>query len=87
MAITKRKISLSLATDLVALIDRRATKQGGATRSAIIDAAVRAWATRSTAKEIDDATAAYYQSLTPAERDEDATWARLGNANVRSEKA
>ena len=82
----KHKVSLSLQADLVAWIDRQAARKRGQTRSGIVEQAVRGLARRSAAKDIEDATVAYYQALTSSERDEDEAWARLGDATFRSDE-
>jgi metal-responsive CopG/Arc/MetJ family transcriptional regulator len=86
MALRKHKVSLSLPADLVAWIDRQAARKRGQTRSGVVEQAVRGWAKRATAKDIEDATVAYYQAMTAAERDEDAAWSRLGDSAVRSDE-
>jgi metal-responsive CopG/Arc/MetJ family transcriptional regulator len=80
----KYKVSLSLSADLVAWIDRLAARKRGATRSGVVEQALRGWARRSAAKDIEDATVAYYQSMTSSERSEDETWSRLGETSFRS---
>ena len=82
----KHKVSLSLPADLVAWIDRQAARKRGQTRSGVVEQAVRSWARRSAAKNIEDATVAYYQAMTSAERDEDETWSRLGGTTLRSDE-
>ncbi len=85
MTVRKHKVSLSLPADLVAWIDRQAARKRGETRSGVVEQAVRNWAKRSAAKDIEDATVAYYQAMTPSERKEDEAWARLGETTFRSE--
>lgn len=82
----KHKVSLSLPADLVAWIDRQAARKRGGTRSGIVEQAVRGWAKQSAAKDIEDATVAYYQAMTSAEKEEDDAWARLGGSTWRSEE-
>ena len=84
MALRKHKVSLSLPADLVDWIDRQAARKRGETRSGIVERAVRSWAKRSTAKDIEDATVAYYQAMTAAEHKDDEAWSRLGDATFRS---
>jgi Arc/MetJ-type ribon-helix-helix transcriptional regulator len=79
------KVSLSLPADLVAWIDRQVARKRGGTRSGVVEQAVRSWARRAAAKDIEDATAAYYQAMTSAEQEEDDTWSRLGGSTWRSE--
>ncbi|HEX7843611.1 MAG TPA: ribbon-helix-helix domain-containing protein [Kofleriaceae bacterium] len=77
-------MSLSLPADLVTWIDRQAARKRGQTRSGVVEQAVRSWARRSAAKDIEDATVAYYQAMTSSERDDDEAWSRLGESSFRS---
>jgi metal-responsive CopG/Arc/MetJ family transcriptional regulator len=85
MTLRKHKVSLSLPADLVDWIDRQAARKRGETRSGVVEQAVRNWAKRSAAKDIEDATVAYYQAMTPSEHQEDEAWSRLGETTFRSE--
>jgi len=85
MTLRKHKVSLSLPADLVDWIDRQAARKRGETRSGVVEQAVRSWAKRSAAKDIEDATVAYYQAMTPSEHKEDEAWSRLGETTFRSE--
>ena len=80
----KHKVSLSLPADLVAWIDRQVARKRGRTRSGVVEHAVRGWARRAAAKDIEEATVAYYQAMTSAEREEDDVWSRLGGTAWRS---
>jgi metal-responsive CopG/Arc/MetJ family transcriptional regulator len=82
----KHKVSLSLPADLVDWIDREAARKQGETRSGVVEQAVRGWAKRSAAKDIEDATVAYYQAMAPSEQKEDEVWSRLGATTFRSEE-
>ena len=82
----KHKVSLSLPADLVDWIDNQAARNKGGTRSGIVELALRGWAKRSAAKDIEDATVAYYQARTPPEQEEDKAWSRLGEAAFGSEQ-
>lgn len=82
----KHKVSLSLPADLVAWIDRQVARKRGGTRSGVVEQAVRGWARRSAAKDIEDATVAYYQAMTASEKDEDEAWSRLGGSTWRSQE-
>jgi metal-responsive CopG/Arc/MetJ family transcriptional regulator len=86
MTLRKHKVSLSLPADLVDWIDRQAARKQGETRSGVVERAVRNWAKRSAAKDIEDATVAYYQAMTPSEHKEDEAWSRLGETTFRSEE-
>jgi metal-responsive CopG/Arc/MetJ family transcriptional regulator len=85
MTLRKHKVSLSLPADLVDWIDRQAARKRGGTRSGVVEQAVRNWAKRSAAKDIEDATVAYYQAMTPSEHKEDEAWSRIGDTTFRSE--
>lgn len=76
-----------MPADLVQWIDRQAARKRGQTRSGVVEQAVRSWARRSATSDIENATVAYYQAMTRAERDEDAAWSRLGDATVGSDEA
>jgi metal-responsive CopG/Arc/MetJ family transcriptional regulator len=82
----KHKVSLSLPVDLVDWIDRQAARKRGETRSGVVERAVRSWARRSAAKDIEDATIAYYQAMTPSEHKEDEAWSRMGEPTFQSEE-
>lgn len=83
MTLRKQKVSLSLPADLVDWIDRQAARKRGETRSGVVEQAVRSWAKRSAVKNIEDATAAYYQAMTPSEHKEDEAWSRFGGTTFR----
>jgi metal-responsive CopG/Arc/MetJ family transcriptional regulator len=77
-------VSLSLPAELVSWIDHQAARKGG-TRSGVVEQAVRGWARRSAAKDIEHATVAYYQAMTSSERKEDEAWSRAGAASWSDE--
>jgi metal-responsive CopG/Arc/MetJ family transcriptional regulator len=81
----KIRVSLSLPTELVDWIDRLTARRRGETRSGVVEQAVHSWAKRSATKDIEDATVAYYQAMTPSEHKEDEAWSRLGETSFRSE--
>jgi hypothetical protein len=68
-------------------LDRSQTaRKRGKTRSRVVEQTVCRWARRSAAKDIEDATIAYYQAMTPSEYKEDEAWSRLGETTLRSEQ-
>jgi metal-responsive CopG/Arc/MetJ family transcriptional regulator len=79
MTLTKRKISLSLTRDVVASIDRVARAEARS-RSRVVEGWLRAMARERAARELEAATIAYYESLTPEDRREDAAIAAAGAA-------
>lgn len=66
----KLKLSVTVSEDLVARIDRQSERERRS-RSAVIDGWLRQAARRQAEQDIEDATIAYYDSLTPKERAED----------------
>ena len=70
MATPRVKISVSLPRDLVARIDRVARGEARS-RSRVLEGWLRASARERAARELEAATIAYYESLTPADRREE----------------
>jgi metal-responsive CopG/Arc/MetJ family transcriptional regulator len=85
MTVRKHKVSLSLPADLVDWIDRQAARKRGATRSGVVEQAIRGWAKRSAAHDIETATVAYYQAMSASEQREDNAWSHLGETAFRAE--
>jgi hypothetical protein len=71
--VRKAKASVTLGRDLLAAIDRHVT--GGATRSQVIDERLRRSALAQARRDLDAATAAYYEGRTPEPRAEDESLA------------
>jgi len=69
MQATRVKISVSLPSDLVDRIDRAARSEARS-RSRVLEGWLRATARERTAQELERATIAYYESLTPEDRRE-----------------
>ncbi len=65
----KAKVSVTLSRDVLAAIDRRVT--GGATRSQVIEEWLRLSALAQARRDLDTATAAYYEGRTAEQRAED----------------
>lgn len=74
MTIRRRKVSVTLSEDLVSRIDRHAGKRE--TRSGVMERWLRRAAFLATKEEIEEATIAYYESLTGEERAEDEALSR-----------
>ena len=75
MTAPKRKVSLTISEDLLALVDRYARRQND-TRSGVVEHWLRRAASATVEKEIEDATTTYYRSLRGNERAEDEALAR-----------
>ncbi len=74
----KTKISISLDADVLDAVDRRA-KRNKTTRSAVMEQWLRGAARQVEMQRLEEETAAYYDSLTPAEKAEDAAIAEASS--------
>jgi metal-responsive CopG/Arc/MetJ family transcriptional regulator len=83
MTVTKSKVSLTISTDLLQLVDREA-KRVGRTRSSVFEQFVRGGARRASERSLDEMTADYYASLSADERDENE---KIARASSRAAKA
>lgn len=70
----KTKVSISLEADVLDAVDRRAAREK-TTRSAVMEQWLRGAARQAELQRLEEETAAYYDSLTPAEKREDAAMA------------
>ncbi len=76
------KISVSLPSDLVARIDRAARAEARS-RSRVLESWLRAAAQEGAARELEAATIAYYEGLTPQELHEEAALTSALSAATR----
>lgn len=76
------KISVSLPRDLVARIDRAARAESRS-RSRILEGWLRAGARDTAAREVEEATIAYYQMMAPEERRDDEAIAAAASGAAR----
>jgi len=81
-AVRKVKISVSLGADVLGAVDRLAAREG-ATRSAVVERWLREASRRERVARLEEETAAYYDSLTAAEREDDAAWAAASSRAAR----
>lgn len=82
MASPRVKISVSLPGDLVSRIDSIARTEGRS-RSRVLEGWLRATARERAARDLEAATIAYYEGLTPADRSEDASIAAASSRAAR----
>ena len=80
MNVRRVKISVSLSSSLVARIDRAARAERRS-RSGVLESWLQQGAREVVAREVEEATIAYYEALTPREL---ATEARLSGALARA---
>ena len=71
----KSKVSLSLSTDVLDVIDADVKAQGS-TRSAIVEQWLRRAATQRAIHQVNEATVAYYKSMSAKDRAEDEAISR-----------
>ena len=76
------KISISLSRDLVARIDRAARAEARP-RSRVLEDWLRTTARENAARDVEQATVAYYESLTPQDRRENAAIATASSKAAR----
>lgn len=81
-AARKVKVSVSLDADVLALVDQSAVREGAA-RSAVMERWLRAAARDAKLRQLENATAAYYDALTATERTEDTAIARAASRAAR----
>jgi metal-responsive CopG/Arc/MetJ family transcriptional regulator len=80
---TKRKVSITLAPDLLRAVDAAVRKRSHLNRSAIIESWLRRGARMQLEDRLRDETIAYYESLTREETREDAAIARAASRAAR----
>jgi metal-responsive CopG/Arc/MetJ family transcriptional regulator len=79
---SKMKISITLDADVLDAIDRRAAREKS-TRSAIMEQWLRGAARQADLQRLEEETAAYYDSLTPEDKAEDAEWVAFASRSAR----
>ncbi|HLA78785.1 MAG TPA: ribbon-helix-helix protein, CopG family [Vicinamibacteria bacterium] len=82
MTATKVKISVTVAPDLLRGIDREATTEGSS-RSAVVERLLRRGVQGERLKQLETATAEYYDSLSDRQRADDEDFARASAAAAR----
>ena len=78
----KIKVSVSIDAVVMGLVDGQAANEGS-TRSAVIERWLRQVSQRAAVTRLEEDTAAYYDSLTSAERNDDAAWAAASSGAAR----
>jgi metal-responsive CopG/Arc/MetJ family transcriptional regulator len=78
----KVKISISIDSTLLATVDRYAAHKG-VTRSAVMERWIGQVSHREKLNRLEEETAAYYDALTDAERQDDTAWAETSSKAAR----
>lgn len=81
-AARKVKVSVSIDADVVGVVDVQAASEG-TTRSAVMERWLRQVSRKAAATRLEEGTAVYYDNLTSAERQDDASWAAASSLSAR----
>ena len=73
----KEKVTVSIDPKLIRAVDAAVKARRAASRSAVVEEALRMWQLEQRRKSIEKQTEAYYQSRSKAEVKEDLEWGRL----------
>lgn len=84
MAAPKAKISITLSSDLLEMIDREADEAPHLNRSAVIELWLRRAARGQAATALREQTVRYYESLSEEEQAEDEAMARATSSRARN---
>lgn len=76
---SKVKISVTVDEELMARVDAAAENRP---RSMVVEEALAVWVGRQRKKKLDRDIETYYSGMTDADREEDDTWAALGDESV-----
>jgi Arc/MetJ-type ribon-helix-helix transcriptional regulator len=87
MGRTRAKVSITVPSDLLEIIDREVSSTPESSRSAVIEAWLRRAARGEALDELEQATAAYYQGLTSEELEEDLEWAAFSTGELCAREA
>jgi metal-responsive CopG/Arc/MetJ family transcriptional regulator len=79
----KVRVTVSIADELVAALDRQVAERRAPSRSAALERWLREGRRREIERRLEESTIAYYEELTAAERAEDAAMARGLSAAAR----
>ncbi len=74
--VRKVKLSITLSADLVRALDRQAAAGAGRTRSSVLESWLRSVERSHRARALEEAVAAYYDSLDDEARDDDESLSR-----------
>jgi metal-responsive CopG/Arc/MetJ family transcriptional regulator len=73
----KAKVTVTLSLDLVRRLDQLLDAPEAASRSQLIEEALRRWLYDQAKEELERQTEEYYHSLSAAERNEDQQWSKV----------
>ena len=80
---SKAKITITLNPELLRQIDALSNSSRAASRSRLVEEAVRLWLYAQAQKELERQTEAYYLSLSKAERKEDKQWSKVAARSAK----
>lgn len=75
----KGRVTITLNPELLDLLDRFCKKWNHASRSFLVEQFIEQALKKGQQRELEEATEAYYRSLTSEEREEDRSWTALSS--------
>ena len=79
----KEKVTVSIDPELVNAVDQEVRTHHVASRSAVVEEALRLWQVEQQRRAIEQATEAYYRSRSQKEQREDQAWTRLATRHAK----
>ena len=79
----KEKVTVSLDPELVSAVDQEVRAHHVASRSAVVEEALRLWQVEQQRHAIEQGTEAYYRSRSQKEQQEDQAWTRLATRHAK----
>ena len=79
----KEKVTVSIHPDLMNAVDREVRAHHVASRSAVVEDALRLWHVEQQRQTIAQGTEAYYRSRAHKEQREDQAWTRLATRHAK----
>ena len=79
----KEKVTVSIDPELVNAVDQEVRAHHVASRSAVVEEALRLWQVEQQRHAIEQGTEAYYRSRSQKEQCEDQAWTRLATRHAK----
>ena len=79
----KEKVTVSIDPELVHAVDQEVRAHHVASRSAVVEEALRLWQIEQQRQAIEQGTEAYYRSRSQKEQREDQAWTRLATRHAK----
>jgi len=79
----KTKVTVTLSQELVSQLDEFLDTPEAASRSRLVEEALRRWLHEQAQEELERQTEEYYHSLSRAERKEDRRWSKIAGRSAK----